>query len=386
MFITNDRGQPDLAEAARPLFESPAPAVRDPNSVPIPTTRFLADHALCKHITQSEKGLVFLPDKDDFNTHAILIAARDAWKQEKLPVLAVCAFSRSPQPFAKATGIQCDTADQFLSDLQFARRIPKTPGEQPSYLIRHVHSPSDVYDDVILPAHANLVVYQPHALSPKQLSTLFEHVANVRGKVILCGDPEQFTELHPQLADHVQESLAKWVSPTLTRDPNRSAVDHSPASSIVRPGGPSLGGDRRRPPPGVSPAGDFFDGPGSYLVYHSRGKNLTQFPNHFKLVAKVEAKSMEQALARTQHSRSPWPDNRGVTAFMNKPRSTQAGDVIVSAGQPHKFDGVRFEPIEAKLEPRTPRPQQSPAPEPSPAPPDLGDESTKPKPTRKLKP
>ena len=334
----NSTNSSRLIRALHKLDQTSAIGVSDDTTIPVPTTRFVMNHCLATHIARSKESFAFVPDLGPYQTSAILRSANEAWKHEKLPSLAVCAFSKSPVPFQKETGIQADTADQFLSDLKFAHRMVPTLGASPAYIIRHNHAPNDKYDDVILPAHANLIVYEPHALSPDQLATLFEHVANVRGKIILCGDQSELANFHPELTDAVENSISKAVPAKLRHlcEPS-SSHDEKPSAE---PRNPIASANGSRPIRDFEPKNEdavHHENPSpsrkSYLVYHAKTDGAADFPNGYVLVAKVQTDDIFRALSNSHYSASTWTENPGVVAFTHNARSTRPGDIICEHGE-----------------------------------------------------
>jgi hypothetical protein len=334
----------------------------------MPTSRFVVNHLLATYAARSKEGFVFVPDESLYQTYAIFRSANTAWQHDKLPVLAVCAFSKSPIPFQRETGIQADTADQFLSDLTLAHRIVPKLGASPAYIVRHNHGSNDQYDDIILPAHANLVVYQPHALSPTQLTRIFDHVANVRGKVILCDDRSAFANSYPELNEAVDRSLSKSIPPELRRnfdlpkphgDDQNLHIDSEKPYTIPNQlelipqseAAPTVHNSHLDRPPAQS----------LYVIHHAKSENPAGFPNDYDLAAIIKADNIQCAVALSQHYGFPWPDNPGVVSFIDKPRSTQPGDVIVHDGIAQRFDGNGFQRIEPVISPQ-PLPTHDPAP------------------------
>jgi hypothetical protein len=382
---TNSTQPSELVQALNKLNETPAIPIRDDTAVPMPTPRFVVNHRLADHIARSKESFAFVPQLDPTQTYSIFQSAKEAWQHDKLPVLAVCGYSKSPFPFQKATGIQADTADQFLSDLNLAHRMVPTLGASPAYIIRHYHSPNDKYDDVILPAHANLIVYEAHALSHIQLATLFEHVANVGGKIILCGDHSEFANFHPELSEAAERSIAQAV-PSEWRhlvEPSSPAAEELGNSLNLLPSentSPQVGNSEPKHPEQLP----LFDLPPSrtpYLIYHSRPGNTAEFPLGFDVVAKVYAENIQSAIASAQNLDAPKTDNPGVVTFTHKPRPTQPGDVICHNDVVKRLEVADFETLK-----RAERPQNRPE-QPKQAPDDLEPEPVEPKrPRPKIKP
>jgi hypothetical protein len=324
--MSANRTQPSpLINALHKLNEYPAIAICKETPVPMPTSRFVTNHLLATHVVRSTEGFEFIPDESTYQTHAILRSANEAWRHDKLPALAVCAFSKSPDPLREATGIPARTVDQFLRDLQSAHRMIPALGAGPAYIIRHFHSPSDKRDEVILPAHANLVVCEPRGINPNQLTALFEYVASVRGKIILCDDRRELATYHPELTDAVEMSLNRAIPSSLRKDLDQ------PSPSDTAPGR-------------------------SYLIYHARTEKPAEFPNGYVLVAKVLADNIDRALSRSQNLGAPWSENPDVVAFTHEPRSTRPGDIICHNGKPLRVGAKDFEPVTC-LEPSPNRSQ-----------------------------
>lgn len=296
-----------LINALHKLNEYPAIAICKESPVPMPTSRFVTNHLLATHIVRSTEGFEFIPDESSYQTYAILRSANEAWRHDKLPALAVSAVSKSPVPLREATGIQARTVDQFLTDLQSAHRMVPALGASPAYIIRHYHSPSDKRDDVILPAHANLVVYQPQAINPQQLTALFESVASVHGKIILCDDRRELANYHPELTDAVERSLNRAIPRSLRKDLAQHeslADDRKLNTTLEKPASVSIA-----PDPNSNSISPRYDQPSlsdtaparSYLIYHARSEKPAEFPNGYVLVAKVQADNIHRALSHSQH-------------------------------------------------------------------------------------
>lgn len=333
----SDPGRPILP----PSIEQRSTINQHPN-IPMPATRLVSDHLCAIHVLTSTDPVTFFPDTDIYSTHAVLKVAGDAWRQDKSSVLAVCAFSQSPAPLQKATGIQADTADQFLSDMKFAHRFVPLGGK-PCYVIRHHHGTDRQADELILPAEAKVVVYQPHALDPRQLSRLTEYAQSVRGQVILCDDPALLTQSHPSLSDVVSKSLAKCDVGRLTKHLERNDANPRPIPPRFED---SDAFRSQLPPPNA------FATPRKYVIYHAKTEKPASFPGSFSPVAIVHADSIESALHRSQHFGAPWPDNPGVITFKTKLRSTQPGDVVVDNGVPMFYDGNTLTKLEATHAPK----------------------------------
>lgn len=367
--MSANRTQPSpLINALHKLNEYPAIAICKETPVPMPTSRFVTNHLLATHIVRSTEGFEFIPDESAYQTYAILRSANEAWRHDKLPALGVCAVSKSPDPLREATGIQARTVDQFLSDLQSAHRMVPALGESPAYIIRHFNGPSDKRDDVVLPAHANLVVYQPQGINPNQLTALFESVASVRGKIILCGDRRELANYHPELTDAVERSLDRAIPRSLRKDlPQHESIadDRKPHTKFEKSPSVSIAPDpdsHTRSPRNNQPSLSDTAPARSYLIYHARSEKPAEFPNGYVLVAKVQADSVQRALADSQHVGAPWTENPGVVAFTHEPRSTQPGDIICHNGSPQRLGARDFEAVISKEL----SPNRSQKPEPAP--------------------
>ena len=116
--------QSPLLEAFEKLQQTSAIGICNDTPVPKFGSHIIVDHCFADYIARTKDAFAFVPDENMYRTYAVLRSANDAWQHDKLPVLAVCAFSKSPHPFQTETGIQTKTADQFLTDLQFAHYIP----------------------------------------------------------------------------------------------------------------------------------------------------------------------------------------------------------------------------------------------------------------------
>jgi hypothetical protein len=90
-----------------------------------------------------------------------------------------------------------------------------------------------------------------------------------------------------------------------------------------------------------------------FLVFHAKSDESTLFPHHYTLVARVEAESIDHALFLSQrHTDVPWTQYPGVTPFTDRPRSTQAGDVIIDHDEPKLCVGPNaWRPATTTMEP-----------------------------------
>lgn len=325
--FTIEEGRSPLIEALQKLNAKPAIAVCKDTEVAMPTPRFFEDLLLTTHIARSTEGFAFLPYDNMYRVSSLLQGANEAWRQDKLPVVAVCAFPQSHIPFQRQTGIQADFVDEFLKDLSVSQRIVASSGESSAYVIRHQQNTVHRYDETILPAHANLVIHKPRAMAPEQLTALFQYVASVQGKVILCDDRHALANAHPELKDFIDGSLSQ----ALTRE-FMTAFDPKELSADARKL-PSLSSLARSIPNGKSLHGDVASSAdptptNNYLVYHSRTGDPGKFPDDYMLVAKVDAIDAYCAFLDTVHFGRPWTENPGVASLTDKPRSTQPGDII----------------------------------------------------------
>jgi hypothetical protein len=364
-----------LPEALKKLNETSAIAVRDTTRIPAPTSHFVVDHCLATHIARSKDSFTFVPDLGSYHSYSIFRSANEAWKHDQLPVLAVCAFSKSPTPFRKETGIQAVMVDQFLSDLKFAHRSVSMPNASPAFIIRHYPSPNEKFDDVILPAHANLIVYEAHGLAPHQLATLFDHVASIRGKIILCGNRSELADYHPVLTKAVERSMSQAVPHELRKalelpDPAQETLPTNHQNPVA-PGNSSQGvPDRGSTHLEQLSPGDPSSARSPYFVWHAKTTNPAGFSkDDYDLVAIVDTDSIHSALARTRHFGAPSTENSELLTFSENNReyrSTQPGDVIVHRGIAQLFDGNGFKFIEPEID-KQPLPSHDWAPSLEPA-------------------
>ena len=241
---------------------------------------------------------------------------------------------------------------------------------------------------MILPSRANLVIYQPHAIAPKQLTTLFEHVAAVQGKVILCDNREPFAISYPELTDAVTRSLSRAIPQELSKalspapatkkhkEEHVTENSHTTADQITRDGRPYV--------PSADALSHFHlpNGRRPYLLYHAVVDKPGDFPDGYKLIAKIQADSVDRALADSPKFGSPSPENQSVVVFRDADRSTQPGDVIVHAGIAHLLGPADFRSLKPQV-----RPSLEPSITPTPANDVLEHETPEPaKPCHKIKP
>lgn len=154
---------------------------------------------------------------------------------------------------------------------------------------------------------ANLIVYQPHAIAPKELATLFEHVASVQGKVILCDNREALAISYPELSDAVARSLSRAIPHELSKalSPSPSTEKHEERDvrehTLTLPDRPT---PKDKPYVPSTDALSQFDLPRegrSYLLYHTATDKPSDFPDGYRLVAKIRADNIYRALADSQH-------------------------------------------------------------------------------------
>ena len=144
-------------------------------------------------------------------------------------------------------------------------------------------------------------------------------------------------------------SAAEWRVPTPPEIGDRVRIEDHAAVSLI-----SL--DERLPLPDSlqpdTPESDPLAKSRSFLVYHTKTDDARLFPDHYKLVAKIEAESIDHALFLSQHTESSWTRNRGVTAFDDNPRSTQVGDVIIDHDVPKRYAGpATWRPATTEMDP-----------------------------------
>jgi hypothetical protein len=90
-----------------------------------------------------------------------------------------------------------------------------------------------------------------------------------------------------------------------------------------------------------------------FLVFHAKSGESTQFPDHYTLVARIEAESIDHAAFLSQrHAEVPWTKHPGVTPFADNPRSTQVGDVLIEHDVPQRYAGRHgWCPVKTNMEP-----------------------------------
>lgn len=301
---------------------------------------------LTAYLTHYRSDIKFLPDFNVYDTYTTLKSANSIWQNNGRSALAVCALPSSIASLEKATDIKAVLVDDFINDLKSAHRfVPPSPGK-PMYVQRPVPS-NGTSDRVVIPPEVNLLIVQPHALSNSQLNTLFDHTLSVRGSAIFCDNQGHVQQSYPELSSALKYTYQQAMSPKLVHDPLPSfahANDHkSSRTSELEPTASELSKLNLRYAQGI------------YFVCHWEETN-------YRLVAKLRADSVYDALSRSQHFGSPWPDNSDVTCFKHKPRSTDVGDVIVHQGFAQRFDGNSFTPVPNPIkEDLVPAPHHTPS-------------------------
>jgi hypothetical protein len=216
-----------------------------------------------------------------------------------------------------------------------------------------------------VPSQVNLLIFQPNALSKDQLDSLYDHVMGVRGKAIFCDHPERLQVIYPDLGAALRGMYRNAMSPKLVNDPlpPYGTPDQPDSAQALSP----KEQDRFLLDPATS---SLRYNPGTYFVCHQDG-------NIPRLVAVVRTDSFYKALSLTQHFGFPWPENPGVDCFIDTPRSTAAGDIIVHQDSAQRFDGTGFSPVPNPI-------GQELVPAPSHAPTLDGPNQEMPKPDRQL--
>ena len=327
--------QSELRAAIERLSRFPATAIRDDTHLRLPVTMTIGDADLCTYLARNNNSFLFLPNFATFRTQLILGTTTEAWQQDKLPVLAVCPTVESATALQKATGIESVAADRFFDNLQLAHCVHHTFTNKKSYVIGHDYNPAGRFDHIVLPSRANVVVYEAEAFTGDQLTVLCDRLAEVHGRLVLCGNWNAIDLAHPDIARAISDALGHGLpDESLGDDPKKTW---------------ELGTERRKPPAkelgqvdSVATAAPEDIPPAqkrSFLVFHAKSDDARFFPNDFKLVAKINANSIDQAVTLSQHDRLPWTENPGVTAFDESPRSTQVGDVVIDHDCPKRYLG-----------------------------------------------
>jgi hypothetical protein len=436
MSITVKERPSPLLEAITKLAAIPATELREDICFRLPVTMRIADADLCSYLARNQSSFLFLPDQNTFNTRLILRTTNEAWKQAKLPTVAICPTERSVEEVQRTTGIESVSAERFFSDLSLARPITQTFTGKKSFVIGHDENPSGKFDDIVLPSLANVIAYNAQEFSSQQLASLCEPISQVRGRLILCGDWTAMERAHPDIAQTISDALGyglpdipvgnnperAWELGNKANPPNAAdefvPLSNDSACWVVVANSPTQIGanwvrsihasqkealnavpavfaeewkdyldlhqadwtDRDLPsisaaewrlptPPKIGDSvrienhaavsliskherlplpeairGDTRDTDPlakrrPFLVFHANSEDSKLFPDDYTLVARINAENIDHALILSQHTGVKWTQYPGVTSFTDKPRSTQAGDVIIDHDLPVRFVG-----------------------------------------------
>jgi hypothetical protein len=167
----------------------------------------IADADLCAYLARSDRSFLFLPDFDTFRTRLILRTTNDAWKQEKVPTLAVCRTADTAKEVQRTTGIESVAAENFLSDLEMARPVTQTFTRKKNYVIGHDDNPNGRFDEIVLPCHANVILSDAQDFSADEIAALCEPISQVNGRLILCGDWTAIIRSHPDIEELISDTL-----------------------------------------------------------------------------------------------------------------------------------------------------------------------------------
>lgn len=191
----------DFLAAIKRLSAQTAKALQKDTHLRLPITMKIGDAYRCADLARNAVSFQYLRDDDTFKTGLILRTVNQAWKHDKLPALAICASEDSAKALQKAADIESLTAERFFSDLERARPVTQTFSGKKNYVIGHDHNPEGRFDKIVLPTFANVIVYEADKFSPDQLTSLCDHVTEVRGRVILCADCQALDQAQPQIGE-----------------------------------------------------------------------------------------------------------------------------------------------------------------------------------------
>lgn len=207
MYDSQSSTASELLAAITRLSAKPAKTIRDDTRFRLPVTMRIGDADLCTYLARNESSFLFLPDYNSFNTRLILRTTNEAWKQDKLPTIAICPTEEAANQLQKSTAIESVSAGRFFSDLESARPVTQTFTGKKNYVIGHDENPRGKFDDIVLPSLANVVVYDAHVFSAQQLASLCDPISQVRGRLILCGDWTAIERAHPDIARTISDTL-----------------------------------------------------------------------------------------------------------------------------------------------------------------------------------
>lgn len=195
----------EFLAAIKRLSAQPAKVLREDTHLRLPITMKIGDAYRCADLARNASSFQYLRDDDTFKTGLILRTLSEAWRIDKLPALAICASEDSAKALQKSAEIQSVTAEKFFKDLERARPITQSFTGKKNYVIGHDHNPEGRFDKIVLPTFANVVVYEADKFSPDRLTSLCDHVAEVRGRVILCADCQALDRAQPQIATIISD-------------------------------------------------------------------------------------------------------------------------------------------------------------------------------------
>lgn len=317
-----------LDEAIQSLIKRASAGKVDPSDIAHLPLEIIGTR-LTAYLSHYPSDIKFLPAFNVYESYATLKSANSTWQSNGRNALAVCALPSSTAPLERATGIKSVLVDHLLNDLQYAHRFVPPSSGKPMYVQRSIPS-YGLPDRVVVPSEVNLIIVQPHALSNTQLNTLYDHALSVRGSTIFCDHPDHVQQSYPELFSALKYTYQSTMSAKLVHDPlppyehaNKQRSSQSHESDLTASDLSKL---------------NLRYAQGIYFVCHWED-------DQFRLVAKLRADSVHNALSRTQHFGSPWPENPDVTCYIHEPRSTDVGDVIVHQGLAQRFEGNSFTPV-----------------------------------------
>lgn len=311
---------------------------------------------ICTHLAASPDKILFLSGANLYHMQDTLRDVNRIWQKEGRPAMAVCAFPDAAASLKHATGIKSVGIDRFLNVAMFAHRVVTSPGTEPRYVVRRTTSTLEKRDYDLIPPRVNLIVHQPHAMAPSQLKSLFDHATGVHGRLILCDNAAKLKLSHPDLYEALKTSLHHELALHPNAEYARPHADSVAARRHSSPIRLSRQSDSNRVIPQhmeQAALGGLGEPRASraYLVFHSQCTRPAIFPDDYRLVARVDANSLAEAVGRTQHFGKPWPENPGVDCFVKQPRSTQPGDVLIHRDTAHYVDVNGFRPVGMVLQP-----------------------------------
>jgi hypothetical protein len=216
----------ELVAAIETLCEMPARALRDDTHFRLPVTMRIKDADFCTYLARNQSSFLFLPIEDTFATRLILRTTHQAWKLDKLPTIAVCTSKAIAKDLQASTRIESFSAEEFFSALEHARAVTQNFTGKKDYVIGHDRNPRGRLDEVILPAFANLIVYDAEHFAAEQIAALCEPISQVGGRLILCGDQHAVNTAYPGIAAllnrALDDALYKIESATNSYNPEKA--------------------------------------------------------------------------------------------------------------------------------------------------------------------